>query len=84
MTDDTLTSLGIPGSIEITGATTQDGHSNEAMDFQHVEPVDEEERMEDAAWALELECQSKLDPHTGNILTPEKPEGTFRLRWGNL
>ena len=32
----------------------------------------------------ELMRRSKLDPHAGNVMTPDKPEGSFRLWWGNL
>ena len=84
MATDILVSLGIPVSIEIAGTTTEESHTKETLPFQHVEPVDEEQKKEDEAWAWELVRRSKLDPHAGIVLTLEKAEGTFRLWWGNL
>jgi hypothetical protein len=84
MANDILASLGIPGSIKIGEAITQRAQQNETNQAFHVEPVAEEEKMEDEAWELELVRRPKLDPHAGNVLTPEKAEGTFRLWWGNL
>ena len=74
----------IPAIIAIAGTTPETSHRTETQLLQHVEPADEEEKKEDEAWAQELTRRSKLDPHAGNVMTPEKPEGSFRLWWGNL
>ena len=67
MATDILVSLGIPASIETAGTTTEESGTKETLPFQHVEPVDEEEKKEDEAWAQELVRRSRLDLHAGNV-----------------
>ena len=82
--DEKQDTVRVPAIIAIAGTTPETSHRTETQLIQHVEPADEEEKKEDEAWEQELMRRSKLDPHAGNVMTPDKPEGSFRLWWGNL